>query len=117
MSWTQNAAAAKAFFVDYFNDFAAAVKASEGYNQPFLVNWRKKPMPILGDSPKYSVDQDAADYYRASGYPGKPTQAAGEVEANWIVPLMVARAVGDNNLDGAMEWAEQKIQAIYDKYK
>jgi multiple sugar transport system substrate-binding protein len=116
MSWTKNAPAAKALFVEYFNDFGAAFKASEGYNQPFLLNWRKKPMPILGDSPKYSVDQDAADSYRATGYPGKPTQAAGEVEANWILPLMVARAVSDNNLQGAMEWAEQKIKAIYDKY-
>jgi hypothetical protein len=74
-------------------------------------------MPILGDSPKYSVDQDASEYYRASGWPGKPTEAAGEVEANWIVPLMVARAVGDNNLNGAMEWAEEKIKTIYDKHK
>jgi len=116
MSWTQNAAAAKAFFVDYFNDFSSAVKASEGYNQPFLASWRKKPMPIIGDSPKSSVDQDASDYYRASGWPGKPTQAAGEVEANWIVPLMVARAVQDNNFNGAMEWAEEKIKAIYAKH-
>jgi hypothetical protein len=30
---------------------------------------------------------------------------------------MVARAVSDNNFQGAIEWAEQKIQAIYDKYK
>jgi multiple sugar transport system substrate-binding protein len=117
MSWTQNASAAKAFFVDYFNDFGAAFKASEGYNQPYLLKWRQKPMPILGDSPKYSVDQDAVDHYRATGWPGKPTQAAGEVEANWILPLMVARAVQDNNLNGAIEWAEQKIQAIYDKYR
>ena len=116
MNWTKNAPAAKAFFVEYFNDFGSAFKASEGYNQPFLANWRKKPMPILADNPKYSIDQDAADSYRATGFPGKPTQAAGEVEANWILPLMVARAVSDNNLQGAMEWAELKIQAIYDKY-
>jgi multiple sugar transport system substrate-binding protein len=117
MSWSKNVGAAKAFMVDYFNDFGSAVKASEGYNQPFLVNWRKKPMPFLGDSPKYSVDQDAANYYRASGYPGKPTQAAAEVESNWIVSLMVARAVGDKNVNAAIEWAEQKIQTIYDKHK
>jgi hypothetical protein len=117
MSWSQNAAAAKAFFVEHFNDFGAAVTASEGYNQPFLLNWRRKPMAILGDNPKLSVDQDAHNYYRASGWPGKPTQAAGEVEANWIVPLMVARAIGDKKLAGAIEWAEQKIQAIYDKYR
>jgi hypothetical protein len=39
-------------------------------------------MPILGDSSEYSVDQDAVRYYSATGWPGKPTQVAGEVETN-----------------------------------
>ncbi len=30
---------------------------------------------------------------------------------------MMARAVGDGNVQGAIEWAEQKIKTIYDKYK
>jgi hypothetical protein len=30
---------------------------------------------------------------------------------------MVARAVQDNNLNGAIEWAEQKIRAIDDRYR
>jgi multiple sugar transport system substrate-binding protein len=117
MTWSKNVPAAKAIKLDYYRDFATALKMAEGYNQPMLVNWRKKPMPVLGDDPKYQIDQDASNYYKASGYPGKPTQAAGEVEANWIVSLMVARAIQDKNYNGAMEWAEQRIKAIYDKYK
>ena len=117
MNWSKNVDAAKAFMVDFFNDYGSGLKASEGYNQPYLVNWRKKPMPHLGDNPKYAVDQDAANYYRASGYPGKPTQAAAEVESNWIVSLMVGRAVRDKNVNAAVEWAEERIKTIYDKYK
>jgi hypothetical protein len=29
---------------------------------------------------------------------------------------MVARAVTDNNVNGAVEWATQKIEAIYAKH-
>jgi len=116
-TWTKEQGAAQKFLVDYYDQYLESFKASTGYNFPLLKGFQKKPMPILGDSPKYSVDQDASNYYRASGYPGKPTPAAGEAEANWVVPLMVARAVGDNNFQSAMEWAEQKLQAIYDKYK
>jgi hypothetical protein len=32
------------------------------------------------------------------------------------VPLMVARAVNDGDVNGAVEWATQKIDAIYAKY-
>lgn len=117
MGWSQNVAAAKAFLVDFFDDYGTGLKASEGYNQPFLVNWRKKPMPHLGDSPKYSVDQDAANYYRASGYPGKPSQAAAEVESNWIVSLMIGRAIRDKDVNAAVAWAEERITTIYAKYK
>jgi hypothetical protein len=52
----------------------------------------------------------------AAGWPGPPTAAAGEVESNWIVPLMVGRAIQDGDVNGAVEWATQKVEAIYAKY-
>ena len=61
----------------------------------------------------------AADFdqvIHSVGYPGPPTPAAGEVESNWIIPLMVARAVNDGDVNAAVEWATQKIDAIYAKY-
>src|SRR5438874_12928576 len=39
-SWTKNPGAAKAFLADYFAAFKDAVKASEGYNQPLLKEFR-----------------------------------------------------------------------------
>ena len=115
MSWTKNAAAAKAFFVDYFNDFSSAVKASEGYNQPFLVNWRKKPMPILGEDPRLTALQDFHQLARVVGHPGPPTPAAAEVESNWIIPLMVGRAI-QGSADDALKWAQERIEQIYKKH-
>jgi multiple sugar transport system substrate-binding protein len=116
-NWTKNASAAKALMAEYFANYAEAFKASEGYNQPVLLNFRKKPMPILGDDPKYALLQDVLEYFYTTGHPGVPTPAAGEVDANWIVPLMVARAVQDGNVDEAANWGQQKLEAIYAKYK
>ena len=77
---------------------------------------RKKPMPILGEDQKLQVLQDFDQVAKTVGYPGPPTPAAGEVESNWIVPLMVARAVTDGDINGAVDWATQKVESIYAKY-
>jgi multiple sugar transport system substrate-binding protein len=116
-SWSQNVPAARAFLTDYYANYTEAVKVSEGYNQPLLQEFRKKPMPILGEDPKLQVLQDFDQIARTLGYPGSPTPASGEVENNWIIPLMIGRAVQDGDVDGAVNWAQQKIEAIYAKYK
>jgi multiple sugar transport system substrate-binding protein len=114
--WAVSVPAAKALLLDYYAILPEAFKASQGYNQPVLKDFRKKPMPILGEEPKLNILQDFDQVIRAVGYPGPPTAAAGEVESNWIIPLMVARAVTDNDINGAVEWATQKVEAIYAKY-
>jgi multiple sugar transport system substrate-binding protein len=77
MNWSPNQPAAKAFLADYYGVFLDAVKASEGYNQPLLKDFRKKPMPALGDDPKYAILQDFDQLARAVGHPG-PRWVAGE---------------------------------------
>ena len=74
-------------------------------------------MPGLGDDPKLAVLQDFEQLARTSGHPGPPTQAAAEVEANWIIPLMIGQAVQSKNADEAINWAAGKIDAVYAKYK
>jgi multiple sugar transport system substrate-binding protein len=117
MRWSKSQAAARAFVADSFGSYLEGVRASEGYNQPTLQQFRQKPMAVLGEDPRLTLLQDFAETARLTGYPGPPTPAAGEVEANWIVPLMVARAVDDGNVDAAVSWATQKIQAIYARHK
>ena len=114
--WAGSVPAAKAFLLDYYQVLPEAIKASTGYNQPVLKDLRKKPMAILGEDPKLNPLQDFDQVIHSVGYPGPPTPAAGEVESNWIIPLMVARAVTDNDVNGAVEWATQKVEAIYAKY-
>jgi multiple sugar transport system substrate-binding protein len=115
-NWATSVPAAKQLLVDYYQVLADAIKASTGYNQPLLKDFRKKPMPILGEDPKLNVLQDFDQVIHSVGYPGPPTPAAGEVESNWIIPLMVAHAVTDGDVNGAVDWATQKVEAIYAKY-
>lgn len=114
--WASSVPAAKAFLSDYFAVLSEGIKASQGYNQPVLKDLRKKPMPILGEEPKLQVLQDFDQVAQTVGYPGPPTPAAGEVESNWIIPLMVGRTVQDGDINGAVEWATQKVEAIYARY-
>ncbi|HET6319761.1 MAG TPA: hypothetical protein VFG86_25155, partial [Chloroflexota bacterium] len=115
-NWASSVPAAKAFLTDYYQVVQEGVKVSEGYNQPLLKDFRKKPMPVLGEDPRLGLLQDMDQVAHAAGWPGPPTAAAGEVESNWIVPLMVGRAIQDGDVNGAVEWATQKVEAIYAKY-
>ncbi len=115
MNWSKSVSAAKAFIADYYAVYPEAVKASTGYNQPLLKEFRKKPMPILGEDPRFAVLQDFDQIARATGHPGPPNPASAEVENNWIVPLMIGRAV-TGNVDEAVSWASQRIEQIYKKH-
>jgi multiple sugar transport system substrate-binding protein len=115
VSSSTNVPAAKAFLTDYFQVLAEGIKVSEGYNQPMLKDYRKKPMPILGEDPRFGLLQDFDQVAHVAGYPGPPNAAAGEAEANWIIPLMVGQAVQNGDINAAIEWATQKLEAIYAK--
>jgi multiple sugar transport system substrate-binding protein len=114
-NWASSVPAAKAFLTDYYQVLVDGIKASEGYNQPMLKDYRKKPMVILGEDPRFTLLQDFDQFAHSAGFPGPPTAAAGEVEANWIIPLMVGMAVQNGDINGAVDWATQKIDAVYAK--
>ncbi|HEY3110309.1 MAG TPA: extracellular solute-binding protein [Chloroflexota bacterium] len=115
MSFSPSVNQAKAFLTDYYATYAEGVKASEGYNQPLLKDFRKKPMPIIGTDPRLEILQDFDQVARAVGHPGPPTPAAAEVESNWLIPLMIGRAV-QSNVDEAVAQAAQRIEQIYKKH-
>jgi hypothetical protein len=115
MNWSPSVAAARAFMGDYFGVYGDGVKASVGYNQPLLKDFRKKPMPILGEDPRLTMLQDFDQIIRVAGHPGPPTPAAAEVESNWIIPLTIGRAV-QGNVDDAVGWAASRIEQIYKKH-
>jgi multiple sugar transport system substrate-binding protein len=117
MNWSKNQAAAKALISEWYAAYPQTVKESQGYNQPVLLKYRQKPMQIIGEDPKLELLQDFDKAARVVGFPGPPTPAAAEVEQNWIIPLMIGQAIQTENVDAAVDWATQKVEAIYAKYK
>src|SRR5207244_12493721 len=66
--WAGSVPAAKAFLLDYYQVLPEAIKASTGYNQPVLKDFRKKPMPILSEEPKLNILQDFDQVIHSVGY-------------------------------------------------
>ena len=83
-----------------------------------LKDFRKKPMPIIGEDPKLELLQDFDKAARVVGHPGPPTPAAGRSRAELDHPADDRAGRPDRATSTtAVEWATQKIEAIYAKYK
>jgi multiple sugar transport system substrate-binding protein len=117
-NFSKNIDAAKQFLVDYSDNWEAEFKASEGYDNPFLKDHAKKPMPVLGPDPKLSVLQDIPSVIAPFGYPGPASVAAAEVLATHVITdMFTEHAVRGKSLDEAIGGATKRLQQILDKYK
>ena len=72
--------AAKAFLHDWLDIWQEAMTQSTGYNMPMFENLFTKPMPVIGQDPKYQILQDFKgdhEHHRAHDHdqiPGVRTQ-------------------------------------------
>jgi multiple sugar transport system substrate-binding protein len=118
--FAKNQDAAKAFLHDYLDNWPEAMKQSTGYNMPFFENLFQKPMPVIGDDPKFQILQDwkGDQNLHTFGWPGPPNAAAQEVLANFHIPDIVGIYVrGNTSLDDTVKEATNRLKPIYDKYK
>ena len=119
-NFAKNQDAAKAFLHDYLAIWKDAMTASTGYNMPMYENLFQKPMPVIGDDPKYQLLQDyrGDQVFHTFGYPGPPNAAAQEVQANFHLSDVIGIYVrGNTSLDDTIKQATSRLQPIYDKYK
>ncbi len=111
--WSKAQDTAKKFLADYFAQYETAFKASTGYDMPFLNNFLKKPMPIIGTG-KYQILQDAASWSRGTGWPGPPTRQAGLVNDKYLMADVFAKYVtGQMNLNDAVSYGVGQLKSIY----
>jgi len=115
--FSKNQAAALEFLEFYAAHIKEAFVESKGYNMPFLRDFYKKPMPILGADPKYNILQDWNTVGRFFGFPGPVTAPAAEVLATFVVPDMLARYFRGGDLEGSVKWGLDQFKGIYAKYK
>lgn len=117
-NFSKNIDAAKQFLVDYSDNWNDEFTASKGYDNPFLKDHAKKPMPVLGSDKKLEALQDVPAMIQPFGYPGPAGVAAAEVlNTHVITDMFTEYAARGKSLDDAIGGAAKRLQAISDKYK
>lgn len=114
--WANDPDTAKAFVVDWYEQWKEWGKVTSGYNSPPLVAMWQKPMPGLED-PNFQIMQDWRDLAFVAGWEGPFNQAIEEINGTFIIPNMMARAVrGPDSPEAAMKWAEGEYRRIFQKH-
>jgi multiple sugar transport system substrate-binding protein len=113
--WANDADTAKAFIVDWYDQWKEWGKVTNGYNSPALLDMWKKPMPGLED-PNFQIMQDWREVAFVAGREGTFNSAIEEVNATFVMPNMVARAVRGETPDAAMKWGESEYKRIFQKH-
>ena len=117
-NFSKNVGAARQFLLDYSDNWEAEFKASEGYDNPFLNDHAKKPMPVLAADPKLTHLQDVPKYVQPIGYPGPATKAAFDSLNTHIVTDMFTQYAGQGkSLDEAIANASKRLKDSLAKFK
>lgn len=116
-NFSKNIPAARQFLIDYSDDWENQYKASKAYNNPFLTNRYKKPMPVLGTETKLTALQDIGKYVQPVGYPGPSSQAAYDALNNHVITDMFANYIsGKKSLDDTIADAKKRLQDSLTKF-
>jgi multiple sugar transport system substrate-binding protein len=107
--FSKNLDLAKEFIQFLFRkeNFDAWIVASNAFNHPPLRHFADHP--IWARNPKFAMLPKEAEYGHPRGWPAKPNDAVGRIDANYIMPDMVAKAVNGMPTKRAMEWAQDQV--------
>lgn len=122
--FADNREGAQKFLIDYVDTFEQAFKASGFYNFPCFT----KTVPDLkqliahdansAPADKYAVLGDVLEWATNVGYPGYSTAAIADTYQTWVLNTMFAEcATGAETPEGALTRAEDKMKAIWAKWK
>ncbi len=107
--FSKNVDLAKEFIQFLFRkeNYDAWIVASNAFNHPPLKNLADHP--IWARNPKFAMLPKEAEFAHPRGWPAKPNDAVGRIEANYILADMVAKAVNGMPTKRAMEWAQDQV--------
>jgi multiple sugar transport system substrate-binding protein len=119
LAWkfSKNPQAAKDFLTALIDNDKEGMVASTGYNMPFLNDYAKKPMPVLGADPKMQVLQDFPKIVAFFGYPGPYTPQIQEVANLFVLPDIFTRVARGTSVDEAIKWGAGEYRRIFSKHK
>jgi hypothetical protein len=72
-------------------------------------------MPGLEDA-NFQIMQDWREVASVAGYPGPFSSSIEEINATFVLPNMVLRAVRGETPDAAMKWGEAEYKRIFEKH-
>jgi multiple sugar transport system substrate-binding protein len=115
--FSRNEDTAKAFLEHLTDNFKDAFRASTGYDNPFLKEFAKGPLPIISEDPKLKLLEKSPEYHYTIGYPGPLTPAADEVYQQFVLIDAAAQFCADKmDLEQTIKWGEDKLKSIYAKF-
>ena len=108
--FSKNADLAKEFIKFHFRKekFDAWIVASNAFNHPPLRHFADHP--IWSNNPKFAMLPKEAEYAHTRGWPAKTNAAVNLIEVNYVLPDMVAKAVGGMPTKRAMAWCEEQVK-------
>jgi len=108
--FSKNADLAKEFIKFHFQkeNFDAWIVASNAFNHPPLRNFADHP--IWAKNPKFAMLPKEAEYAHPRGWPAKTNAAVNLIEVNYVLPDMVAKAIGGMPTKRAMAWGEDQVK-------
>ena len=117
-NFSKNVPAAKQFLLDYSDNWQEEFVASAGYDNPFLNDHAKKPMPVLAADPKLTHLQDVPKYVQPIGYPGPATKAAFDSLNLHIVTDMFTQYAGQGKpANEVIATASKRLKDSLAKFK
>ncbi|HEU4369422.1 MAG TPA: extracellular solute-binding protein [Methylomirabilota bacterium] len=107
--FSKNVELAKEFiqFLYRKENFDAWIVASNAFNHPPLKNLADHP--IWARNPKFAMLPGEAQFAHPRGWPGKPNDAVGRIESNYVLADMLAKAINGMPTARAMAWAQDQI--------
>ena len=97
-------------------NYDAWIVAGNAFNHPPLRHLADHP--IWARNPKFAMLPKEAEFAHPRGWPGKPNDAVGRIQVNYVLPDMVAKAVNGMPTKRAMEWGQDQVaQAVKGQLK
>jgi len=99
-------------FIQYLfrkENYDAWIVASSAFNHAPLRGLAEHP--IWSKNPKFAMLPREADFGHARSWPAKPSAVSRLIDVNFIVPDMLAKAIGGMPTGRAMAWAEEQVKA------
>ena len=88
------------------------IQASAGFNHPMWRSFEKHP--VWNSDPKLKLLPAEGVYGRMRGWPAPPSDVFGAIDDLYILPDMVAKAIGGMPTKDAMAWATDQVKRVLD---